>query len=847
MRRVIFLERLWPRLWLPAGVVGTFVLLSLLGVWPMLGREVHQALLWAFGIALVASFVPILRVRGPSREEAQRRLEVRSGVPHRPASALQDRPAGDTGPGAKSLWRAYRERMAAAIAKLRPGAPELRTDRFDPFALRALLGLLLIVAVTAQWGHVRERVAAAFDLGAGATVASLRLDAWIAPPVYTGEAPITLTSGPVQPGEALERRELEAPEGSEMTIRVNNAEASDLRLYVEADGKSEELAFEAAGDGQAGGVATLKRDLAWSQTATLRYNGRLVASWPIDVTPDEPPVIAFTEEPSETERKAVQIDYRVQDDYGLSSAEAKFRLIDDDGETRLREGPWSAPEISLPLSGTNAKKVEDQTFKDLTAHPWAGLTVEVTLNAHDQSGQTGYSEPKLFTLPEREFTKPLARAVIEQRRDLVLNPRDVRDAVRSLNALTIAPDKFFDDKVVYMGLRSAYWRLVHETGVESVKSVVDQLWKIALRIEDGDLSDAEERLRQAQERLREALEGDASPEEIEQAMEELRTALSEFMQELAERAQRQDGDMDDMPPMDPSQMLSSQDLEKMLQDIEDLAKTGSREMAQQMLSELRNMLENLRAGDPGQNRQAGEMMEMLKRFGEIVQEQQRLLDETYRQRREGQGPGQQEGQQGEQQGQQGQQGQQFGQGQMGQGQQGQGQQGQGQRGQGQQGERGQGQFGELGSQQKELREALRQLMEQMRQSGAQTPGEMDGAGEAMGEAGEALGEGDGERATQQQTLALDRLRQGAQSMAQQMLQQFGQQRMGQMNPGRRGRDPLGRPQRNQGADTGDSVEIPEQFAIERAREILRELRRRLGDPSRPTIELDYLERLIERF
>jgi hypothetical protein len=43
------------------------------------------------------------------------------------------------------------------------------------------------------------------------------------------------------------------------------------------------------------------------------------------------------------------------------------------------------------------------------------------------------------------------------------------------------------------------------------------------------------------------------------------------------------------------------------------------------------------------------------------------------------------------------------------------------------------------------------------------------------------------------------------------------------------------------------VEIPEEFSVERAREILRELRRRLGDPSRPSIELEYLERLIERF
>ncbi len=837
MRRIILLERLWPRLWLPVGVAGLFVLVSLFGLWPWLPRDGHLGLLWAFAVAMVAAFVPALRVRMPTRDEALRRLEHRSGVRHRPASALEDRPAGETGPAARRLWQAYRERMSEAMSRLKPGTPHPRTDRADPFALRALLALLLIVALVANWGEARQRLAAAFDLRAAEGAAALRVDAWIAPPVYTGRPPLTLTSGAVRKADRGQPLEWETPEGSELTIRVNNAEASDLSLSIEGEGRSEESAFEGSTDDRvtSGAVAIAKRDLEWSQTVILRHDGRIVASWPITVIADDPPVIAFKTEPSQTVRNAVKIDFKAEDDYGVASAEATFRLLDDKGNPRLREGPWEAPEMALPLSGSNLKVVEGEAFKDLTAHPWAGLPVEVVLSAKDLAGQTGYSEPQRLTLPEREFNEPLARAVIEQRRDLVSDPQNVRGVTRMLNALAIAPEKFLDDKVVYLGLRMVYWRLINDTGIESVKSSVDTLWDVALRIEDGDLSDAEARLRQAQEALREALERNASPEEIERLMQELRTALSDFLRALSEQSRQQAGDM---PPMDPSQMLSAQDLDKMLQDLEDLAKTGSREAAQQMLSQLRSMIENLRAGEPGQSGQAQQMMEMLKRFSDIVQQQQRLLDDTYDARRQGQeGPGQP--QQGE--GQLGQQGQ------MGQGQRGDGQRGEGQRGQGQRGRAGEGRLGELGQQQQELREALRQLMEQMQRSGAQMPGELDGAGEAMGEAGEALGEGDGRRATQQQTLALDRLRKGAQSMAQQILEQLGQQRMGQMGPGQRGRDPLGRPQRQKGADTGDSVEIPEEFAIERAREILRELRQRLSDPSRPSIELDYLERLIERF
>jgi hypothetical protein len=61
------------------------------------------------------------------------------------------------------------------------------------------------------------------------------------------------------------------------------------------------------------------------------------------------------------------------------------------------------------------------------------------------------------------------------------------------------------------------------------------------------------------------------------------------------------------------------------------------------------------------------------------------------------------------------------------------------------------------------------------------------------------------------------------------------------------RDPLGRPLPTQQHDNGDSVKVPEEADVQRAREILDELRRRLGEATRPPQELEYIDRLIERF
>ena len=72
------------------------------------------------------------------------------------------------------------------------------------------------------------------------------------------------------------------------------------------------------------------------------------------------------------------------------------------------------------------------------------------------------------------------------------------------------------------------------------------------------------------------------------------------------------------------------------------------------------------------------------------------------------------------------------------------------------------------------------------------------------------------------------------------------------NPGRqqgagRQSDPLGRPL--QSRDLGDdlSVKIPGEIDVQRVRRILEELRRRLGDTTRPQLELDYIERLLKDY
>ncbi len=47
-------------------------------------------------------------------------------------------------------------------------------------------------------------------------------------------------------------------------------------------------------------------------------------------------------------------------------------------------------------------------------------------------------------------------------------------------------------------------------------------------------------------------------------------------------------------------------------------------------------------------------------------------------------------------------------------------------------------------------------------------------------------------------------------------------------------------------DSGETA-LPNDFDVQRARTILDELRKRLGEPARPPMELDYLERLVKPY
>jgi len=841
-RVALWAEALARALW-PAFSVACLVAAAVvLGAFQSLDATLHIAALAASALAVLGALVLGFRdFRSPGSADALRRLDA--SVAERPLATLTDRLAGaSVSPVARALWLEHQRRAEAASAGLRAAAPDLRLAARDRWALRLFAPILLVGSFIGAGDHAPDRLRSALIPGEaragadGVVLAEPSVEAWAVPPAYTGAETVVLSRRGPEAGP------LSLPQGTEITIRATGLETAPA---LSAELFSEPAAFADLG----GGLYETTGRLVRSGRLAMADGGEPMADWSIEMIPDDAPQIELTGEPGPTPAQALAVPFAARDDYGVMSAWVEIRLADD-AEERMEVEPIEFA-LPLPLAG-DPREVEDRAERDLTDHPWAGADVVLTLHVEDGASQRGIAGPVRLRLPERRWTDPLARALAEQRRELILDYAEAERVLDTVQAITRRPDEVFaEHSGAYLAVRMAVRRLapaiVEDRVGEVAPDVAEFLWQAALTLESGDLASALERLRQAEERLRNALES-GTDEEVRQAMDELRQAINEYLEEMVRQA-LQNPDALDQQPMDPNaQQLSRQDLEEMLDQMQRQAESGLRDQARDMLSQLSQMLQNLQAGrmQPGQS--PGQ--QALEQLQELIQRQQRLSEETFDELRQQR----RDGQQG-QPGQQGQQGGQMGQNQPGQqgGQPGQ-RSGEGRPGGAQGGRHSEN--GRLAAEQEALREAIEELRRQLGRGGEG----MDGASRSLGDAGRSMGEARDDlegnetgEALQDQMDALDRLNEGAEALAQQMQQGQGQTAASGMQDGegraqdRDSIDPFDRPSGAYGAIDGSSTEVPGQSLVDRARELLEELRRRSADRERPEIELRYLERLLEQF
>jgi uncharacterized protein (TIGR02302 family) len=813
-------ERSWPHLARFLTVAGLFLVVSWAGLWLMLPSVARAAGLGLFVLLALAALFPLSRFRWPGREEGLSRLDRGTGIRHRPATTLADTLATQD-PVARALWLAQRERTLASIKRIRAGLPSPRLALHDPWALRALVAVLLAATYVAAGGEHMMRTEAAFDWNGVLSPANVRVDAWVTPPLYTSKPAIILSTAnkeAVGPGSVATTGPLPVPAGSTLIVRSSGG-ALDVAVSgnvteavptEQAPQGTNEKHFIIAGDG----------------TAHVRApSGQ--PQWKFSAIADHAPTIALAKDPERQAHGSLLMSYKIEDDYGVTEAQAHFTAHPAERPKGAAEPRplFDPPQFSLGLPNARTRNGVGQTVKDLSEDPYAGADVTLTLTAKDEAGNEGKSEPFNMRLPERLFTKPLARALIEQRRILALDANQNDEVSAALDALMIAPELFIPQTGQYLGLHNVTRQLEAARTDGALREVVASLWALAVTIEDGKITDVDKALRAAQDALKQALERGASDEEIKKLTEDLRAALDNFMRQLTEQFRNDPQAL--ARPLDPNtRILRQQDLNNMIERLERLSRSGDKDAAKQLLEQLQEMLENLQMARPMQPG-SEDMERAFNELNDVIRKQQQLLDKTFKQ-------------------------------------------GQDSRRDRMRGKRNDDDMSDLQQDQQGLHDRLQKLQQELARRGM-TQGQQGQHGEqsedadqqngdslgdadaAMGDADGKLGERNADGAVDSQGKALDALKKSQQQLAEQMRQGDGDgqddgqgNRMGRQQSSGNAVDPLGRPLRGRESDDM-TVKIPGDIDVQRARRILEELRRRFGDPARPQVELDYLERLLKDY
>ena len=827
-------------------------------------------------LALMLAVVGLRGFRRPTEAEAQARLDAT--LPGRPIETLSDAQAiGAADPASAAVWRAHRARLATRLDGARAVAPNLRVARRDPYALRYVA--LLLAAVGLTFGTVL-RAPALPDLAVGdgtAVAAGPTWEGWLEPPRHTGRP--TLYLNEIEPGA------VEVPQGTRVV----------LRLYGEVGAQA--VSETVSGRSETVPIAPIQEfEVTRSGTLTIDGPGD-DPTWTLTAAVDAVPEIALDGTPDFELPDAAVLPWLARDDHGVVAAQVTFGLdlpaVDRDHGLAVAPEPRDPVtlDIPLPVAGDRTRIADVFRF-DLSKHPFAGLPVVAALSATDAADQTGTRDEPMV-LPARPFYDAAAAALVEQRRDLLWSRENRARVAQVLRTITWKADDVFHSPAAFLITRSAIRRLesVDALSPELRDEIAEMLWEAAVRLEGNSLDSALQRLRQAQDRLSEAIRNGASPEEIARLTEEMRRAMDDYTRQLAQQ-QGQQGQQGQQQAQGDMQQVTPDMLDQLMQRIEELMAQGRVAEAQELLRQLEEMMQNLQVtqGQGGGQGQPGEGQQAMDELRDTIREQQGLSDDAFRELQEQFNPNAQAGQSQQNQGRSGSQGQgtQHSQGQ-GQGQpgaqQGQGadgapQQGEGRRpgaGEQDQAEGGEGREGgeeggsegdggtsaaELARRQAELRRELETLRNALPGAGSEAGDDareaLDRAGRAMEDAERDLEVGNLGGALDDQSQAIDALREGLQELGRALAGDRDQMQPGEGEGDRRGRanardgdgrdrDPLGR-NSGEGARFGTDDQFLDGLgAARRSRELQDEIRRRLGEQDRPEVERDYLKRLLERF
>ncbi len=772
-----------------------FLIISFFGFFKEVNFWIHLFLLMLFLLPFLYTFISSLKKsRYISLNKATHWLEKQHNIKHRPFSSLLDRPA-HLDKTNTTIWLTHKTDMLDRAKNITIRLPKNVFRNIDPLALRFPVFTILLISF--YFVEVNEGVVANLENTFTPKIISKKLEvgeltAWVSPPKYTKISQIYLSSI----FKNLKNNDpIKIPQGSVLSLRLYGG---DKEAILETE--SNETPFMRLDSDNLTAEISIENDGVY----IVKRGSANIGGWKFELIPDKKPNVKYISKPSGTHRGSLRLEYFANDDYGLNSVAAYVQLKEDNDIFN------NSLKIDLPMLNYGAAESGGVSFHDYTDHVWAGSKVIIYIEAKDYLNQIGSSKELEIIFPERIFNNPTAKSIITHRKTFALNTKKNIEVSNSLETIYSNSSSFNNDENIKENMIESIkiLRSFSENNKEQYEEVVSLLWSSAIRIEDGNLSVAENELRDSKDKLSESLREGTGSDEMDAMISDLDQALKNFLEEMDNKTTDQlgDGEGQNQQDEDSSNENLKGDLTDMVEEIADLAGTGSPEEAQNKLNELMEVTENMdRTGERrlGENGEMDQRQALMQQIQELMGEQEMLMEESFHQAAR--------------------------------------------QGFADQNSPGAG-MKDAPKQQENLRKALGDVMREIGEIESNIPQELGRAERAMRQASRELQRGRPDRAADAQARAMDMMRRGAQSMENMMMGDGLALMEGGKNSNKEdtlSRDPLGRIPPGIGNTAGGFVGIPAGREIRKAKDIVNELYKRSSDNDRSALERAYIDRLLD--
>ena len=209
----------------------------------------------------------------------------------------------------------------------------------------------------------------------------------------------------------------EVPDRSLLVVRATGAAVGALSLEVPG-GDGATRALEAPAPANAGDVAEIKHRAAQARARSPSTPAAFrCSSWPFQVTPDHPPKIALTKEPERSPRGALKLFFKVEDDYGVVSAETRIRRVrakeDKTATAWARAGAKKGPRPPL-RAAAGAGAAAAARLPQAGRRPKLPRDRRSPLGRHDVRAVAGRQGPRRPDRPQRAHRAGAAGAALHQ-------------------------------------------------------------------------------------------------------------------------------------------------------------------------------------------------------------------------------------------------------------------------------------------------------------------------------------------------------------------------------------------------------------------------------------------------